>query len=188
MPITCGRRSAQLGRGSDVHLAFTAHSIPAAMAQACRYEDQLRESARLVAEAVGVTDTALVYQSRSGPPHVPWLEPDILDHLRAVAARGVTDVVDRADRLRLRPPRGAVRPRRRGRRDRRRARPEPRSGGERGDPSRLRGDDPRADRGAARSHVRASRRRPIRGEPRHLPDGLLPARDRPAEPVGCARE
>ena len=64
-----------------------------AMARACRYEDQLRESARLVAEAVGVTDTALVYQSRSGPPQVPWLEPDILDHLRAVAARGVTDVV-----------------------------------------------------------------------------------------------
>ena len=40
-----------------------------------------------------MTDTALVYQSRSGPPQVPWLEPDILDHLRAVAARGVTDVV-----------------------------------------------------------------------------------------------
>ncbi len=75
---------AQLGRGSDVHLAFTAHSIPSAMAQVCRYEDQLRESARLVAEAVGVSDTALVYQSRSGPPQVPWLEPDILDHLRAV--------------------------------------------------------------------------------------------------------
>jgi ferrochelatase len=83
---------AQVG-GSDVHLAFTAHSIPVGMARACRYEDQLRESARLVAEAVGVTDTALVYQSRSGPPQVPWLEPDILDHLRAVAARGVTDVV-----------------------------------------------------------------------------------------------
>jgi len=79
--------------GRDVHLAFTAHSIPVAMAQACRYEDQLGESARLVAEAVGVTDTALVYQSRSGPPHVPWLEPDILDHLREIAARGVTDVV-----------------------------------------------------------------------------------------------
>ena len=83
----------QLVGGPDVHLAFTAHSIPVAMARACRYEDQLRESARLVAEAVGVTDTALVYQSRSGPPQVPWLEPDILDHLRAVAARGVTGVV-----------------------------------------------------------------------------------------------
>jgi ferrochelatase len=63
------------------------------MAQACRYEDQLRESARLVAEAVGVTDSALVYQSRSGPPQVPWLEPDISDHLTAVAARGVRAVV-----------------------------------------------------------------------------------------------
>ena len=63
------------------------------MAQACRYEDQLRESCRLVAEATGVTDWELVYQSRSGPPHVPWLEPDILDHLGVVAARGVKDVV-----------------------------------------------------------------------------------------------
>ena len=82
---------AQIPRGSAAHVAFTAHSIPLAMAQACRYEDQLRESARLVAEAVGVADTALVYQSRSGPPHVPWLEPDILDHLRALAERGVTE-------------------------------------------------------------------------------------------------
>jgi ferrochelatase len=83
----------QLPVGSRPHLAFTAHSIPVGMAQACRYEGQLRESARLVAEAVGVTDWELVYQSRSGPPQVPWLEPDILDHLSAVAARGVTDVV-----------------------------------------------------------------------------------------------
>ncbi len=84
---------AALPADRNAHLAFTAHSIPTAMAQACRYEDQLRESARLVAEAVGVTDTALVYQSRSGPPHVPWLEPDILDHLEALARRGVEDVV-----------------------------------------------------------------------------------------------
>jgi ferrochelatase len=83
----------ELNAGPDVHLAFTAHSIPVAMAQACRYEDQLRESARLVAEAVGVKDTALVFQSRSGPPQVPWLEPDILDHLGAIAARGIKDVV-----------------------------------------------------------------------------------------------
>ena len=40
-----------------------------------------------------MSDWELVYQSRSGPPHVPWLEPDILDHLEAVSARGVTDVV-----------------------------------------------------------------------------------------------
>jgi protoporphyrin/coproporphyrin ferrochelatase len=84
---------AQIPDGHDVHLAFTAHSIPVAMAQACRYEDQLRESARLVAEAVGLVDWELVYQSRSGPPQVPWLEPDILDHLGVIAARGVTDVI-----------------------------------------------------------------------------------------------
>jgi ferrochelatase len=80
-------------RRAAAHLVFTAHSIPLAMAAACRYEDQLRESSRLVAEAVGATDSALVFQSRSGPPQVPWLEPDILDHLRAVRERGVEDVV-----------------------------------------------------------------------------------------------
>ena len=84
---------AEYPAGRHVHLAFTAHSIPVAMAQACRYEDQLRESARLVAEAVGTDDYELVYQSRSGPPRVPWLEPDVLDHLEAVAARGIENVV-----------------------------------------------------------------------------------------------
>ena len=84
---------AEIPAGHEAQIAFTAHSIPVAMAEACRYEDQLRESVRLVAEAVGAADTALVYQSRSGPPQVPWLEPDILDHLRALSERGVTDVV-----------------------------------------------------------------------------------------------
>ena len=93
MPITCGTALAQLGDGPMSTSPSRRTRSRSAMARACRYEDQLRESARLVAEAVGVTDTALVYQSRSGPPQVPWLEPDILDHLRAVAARGVTDVV-----------------------------------------------------------------------------------------------
>lgn len=81
------------GRRDRAHVAFSAHSIPLAMARACRYEAQLLESARLVAKAAGAGDTALVYQSRSGPPHVPWLEPDILDHLRGLAQRGVEDVV-----------------------------------------------------------------------------------------------
>jgi len=80
-------------RRAAAHVAFTAHSIPLAMAQACSYEEQLRESCRLVAESVGATDTALVYQSRSGPPHVPWLEPDVLDHLRELKERGVEDVI-----------------------------------------------------------------------------------------------
>ena len=74
-------------------IVFTAHSIPVAMAERCRYADQLGEASRLVAEAVGVGDWALVYQSRSGPPQVPWLEPDVLDHLRGLRERGVTDVV-----------------------------------------------------------------------------------------------
>jgi ferrochelatase len=78
---------------SDAHIAFTAHSIPAAMAKNSAYEAQLHEAGRLVAEAVGIDDWALVYQSRSGPPHVPWLEPDISDHLADVAARGVSAVV-----------------------------------------------------------------------------------------------
>jgi ferrochelatase len=76
-----------------VHIAFTAHSIPVAMAKGCAYEVQLRETARLVAEAVGVDDWAVVYQSRSGPPHVPWLEPDVSTHLAALADRGMRTVV-----------------------------------------------------------------------------------------------
>jgi ferrochelatase len=81
------------GLGGVDHIAFTAHSIPVAMARNCAYEAQLAESARLVAEAVGVDDWAVVYQSRSGPPQVPWLEPDVNDHLEALAARGARRVV-----------------------------------------------------------------------------------------------
>jgi len=71
------------------HIAFTAHSIPMAMARNCAYEAQLRETARLVAEEVGVEQWQVVYQSRSGPPHVPWLEPDVCDHIEALRAPGV---------------------------------------------------------------------------------------------------
>ena len=75
------------------HLAFTAHSIPVAMAKMCAYEAQLRETARLVAEEVGVDRWEVVYQSRSGSPHVPWLEPDVCDHLEALHAAGAPGVV-----------------------------------------------------------------------------------------------
>ena len=57
------------------------------------YEPQLLEASRLVAEAAGALSWDLVYQSRSGPPHVPWLEPDICAHLEALAGQGVRDVV-----------------------------------------------------------------------------------------------
>src|SRR5262249_20921889 len=74
-------------RREQTLLLFTAHSIPAAMAQGCAYEVQFRESARLVAEALGHANWRLVYQSRSGPPGQPWLEPDIGDALRELAGQ-----------------------------------------------------------------------------------------------------
>ena len=105
---------ARVPTGGDTHVAFTAHSIPVAMAQACRYEDQLRESARLVAAAVGATDTALVYQSRSGPRARALARAG---HPRPPArGRGARrdGGRDLSDRVRLRSHGGAVRPRRGG--------------------------------------------------------------------------
>jgi len=64
---------------------FTAHSIPNAMAATCAYEKQLQESSRLICEAVGIDDWSLVYQSRSGPPQQPWLEPDVCDVIQELA-------------------------------------------------------------------------------------------------------
>jgi ferrochelatase len=80
-------------RRSGARLVFTAHSIPMSMAGNCRYEEQLVETARRVSEKAGHEEWDLVWQSRSGPPGQPWLEPDILDHLRALADNGVRDVV-----------------------------------------------------------------------------------------------
>ena len=80
-------------RRAGARVVFTAHSIPVAMARPSAYEVQLREASRLVAEAAGVASWDLVYQSRSGSPHVPWLEPDVCDHLETLAGRSVRDVV-----------------------------------------------------------------------------------------------
>jgi ferrochelatase len=80
-------------RRAAAHVAYTAHSIPAAMAAGCDYERQLLETCRLVAEAAGHERWRLVFQSRSGPPTQPWLEPDICDHLRALKEEGVSDVL-----------------------------------------------------------------------------------------------
>jgi ferrochelatase len=89
---------ATLPAGGTRRLVFTAHSIPVSMAETAgpdggRYTAQLAEVAGLVAERVGGPEYDLVWQSRSGPPQVPWLEPDINDHLRGLAAGGVTSVV-----------------------------------------------------------------------------------------------
>jgi len=75
-------------------LAFTAHSVPLAQASTSEYVGQLREAARLVAERVGGEHPwTLVWQSRSGPPDQPWLEPDIGKHLVELAERGARGVV-----------------------------------------------------------------------------------------------
>ena len=80
-------------RRESARVAFTAHSIPNAMAETCEYVAQLEETARLVAEGARHERWQLVYQSRSGPPHVPWLGPDILDHLDALSQINTKDVI-----------------------------------------------------------------------------------------------
>jgi ferrochelatase len=67
---------------------FTAHSIPLAMAHNCRYEAQLRDACELIAAGAGITNWELVFQSRSGPPRQPWLEPDVNDRIRQLHAAG----------------------------------------------------------------------------------------------------
>jgi len=81
-------------RGMEgARLVFTAHSIPVSMAATSRYEEQIRSVAAAVAKRVGREQWDVAWQSRSGPPQQPWLGPDILDHLRALAAEGVGAVV-----------------------------------------------------------------------------------------------
>jgi ferrochelatase len=83
--IECVRRAfAEISNvdARQVMLVFTAHSIPLAMAQSSPYEVQLHETCRLIAAGVGTSNWRLVYQSRSGPPGQPWLEPDVYEFLR----------------------------------------------------------------------------------------------------------
>jgi protoporphyrin/coproporphyrin ferrochelatase len=84
-----------VARGSEtIRVIFTAHSIPLSMASNSRYESQLLEASRLVMEGIEEAhDWDLVFQSRSGAPHVPWLEPDINDHLEKMGADGIDGAV-----------------------------------------------------------------------------------------------
>ncbi len=77
---------------SAPYVLFTAHSIPVAMAEGSAYVAQLHELASLIAARLEVPRSAwqLVYQSRSGPPQQPWLEPDVCAAIRDLAARRVT--------------------------------------------------------------------------------------------------
>jgi ferrochelatase len=94
-------RAAREQAGSSAQVIFTAHSVPVAADAAAglaaqgghRYSRQVIEAARLIAEAAGVPSYDVVWQSRSGPPQVPWLAPDVIDHLDALHAHGVRSVV-----------------------------------------------------------------------------------------------
>ncbi len=80
-PLAAGLRAARAAAGPDAPVLMSAHSIPCTMAATSDYERQLRETARLVADAAGDPPGrwTLVFQSRSGPPQQPWLGPDIND-------------------------------------------------------------------------------------------------------------
>jgi ferrochelatase len=80
-------------RGTEAHVVFTAHSLPARILdQGDPYKSQLLETAELVARSAHVQDWSFSFQSES-PTGEPWLGPDILDHLEALRATGVTDVL-----------------------------------------------------------------------------------------------
>ena len=80
-------------RGTDAHVVFTAHSLPARILNdGDPYQDQLLETSQLVADASGVDDWSFSFQSES-PTGEPWLGPDILDHLASLHARGVEHVL-----------------------------------------------------------------------------------------------
>jgi ferrochelatase len=80
-------------RRADARLVFTAHSVPVAMAAGSPYAAQLETAARRIAQALGRSRWSIAYQSRSGSPRDPWLEPDVGDHIRALAREGARDVV-----------------------------------------------------------------------------------------------
>ena len=77
----------------NVQVVYVAHSIPLLMAGTCDYVQQLEEVRHLASEAISIMHDALVYQSRSGAPGQPWLEPDILDYLREVKGQNLASAV-----------------------------------------------------------------------------------------------
>jgi ferrochelatase len=93
-PLARNVAAALAAAGEHAALLYSAHSIPVAMAQQCDYELQLREVARLVTErAAPGRPWTLAWQSRSGPPAVPWLEPDLATAIDDAAAAGAPTVV-----------------------------------------------------------------------------------------------
>lgn len=74
-------------------LIFSAHSIPTRLADQCQYREEVEAGAKGVADCLGATTWTVAYQSRSGDPSTPWLEPDVNDAIRALASQGVSEVV-----------------------------------------------------------------------------------------------
>lgn len=87
--VSAAMRQLGIPAPQEAAVYFTAHSIPLAAAQTSRYAQQIEEAARLVAEPLGLRNWSVAWQSRSGPPTQPWLEPDIGDILRVTSARNV---------------------------------------------------------------------------------------------------
>ncbi|HEY1368054.1 MAG TPA: ferrochelatase [Gaiellaceae bacterium] len=84
---------AQRVRGTSAHVVFTAHSLPARILdEGDQYKEQLLETSRLVAERAGLRSWSFSFQSES-PTGEPWLGPDILDHLEALHADGIREVL-----------------------------------------------------------------------------------------------
>lgn len=75
------------------HVLFSAHSIPVEMARQGRYEDQIRVSSRGVAERLGCSSWSVAFQSRSGPPTQPWLEPDVRAVVAELKGRGIRNLL-----------------------------------------------------------------------------------------------
>ena len=86
-------RAVPAGARENVQIVYLAHSIPVSMADSSDYVKQLEEVRGLVSGALRQKNDVLVYQSRSGAPGQPWLEPDILDYLRRVEAENLASAL-----------------------------------------------------------------------------------------------
>ena len=189
-PMVDATLSALAGLGDsarrDAHVLFVTHSIPESMndtagpeggAYVAQHRAVVDEVGERVRQETGHRyATELVFCSRSGPPHVPWLEPDVNDRIEELAAARRRRRRGRPDRLRLGPHGGHLRPRHRGAGDRREGRRRVRPGRHGRRRPALRGDGP----GPA---ARAGGRRARRGGPPPERRGAAPSWDRC--PVGC---
>jgi ferrochelatase len=89
--LRCKMDKIPFDQRDQVKLLFTAHSVPTQLSKP--YQDQLLETCEAVAGEIGVKEWELVYQSRSGNPHDPWLEPDVCDAIERLADEGCRNVL-----------------------------------------------------------------------------------------------